>query len=133
MFVRVFSLAGALACATGCVVNNTPPDGTLTMQWTVDEATDPNLCSQGSAATFELTVYDPGGNAVGSFHTDCAAFVTTVQLAPGSYSADARLLDASNADRTTTIPVNPFTIRSDSDLNIAVAFRRRPSNERAVF
>ena len=122
MVARLVLLAAALGSGAGCVVNNPPSNGTLTMQWTLDGATDPNLCTQSSASTFELTVYEAGGGTAGDFRADCDAFTMTVQLAPGAYSADARLLDASNGDRTTTIAVNPFSIHGDVDLNVAVDF-----------
>jgi hypothetical protein len=121
-----FALALAAALAGGCVVERgappPPDDGTLKVDWTVDGSPDANLCNQANASTFDLTVYDDGGNVVGDFQTDCAAFAITVGLAPGGYSADARLLDSGNGVRTTTVAISPFVIDSNTELDVPVDF-----------
>jgi hypothetical protein len=119
-------LALAALLATGCVVEHggppPPDDGTLRVDWTVDGSPDPNLCNQANAMTLDLAVYDDGGNSVGDFQTDCAAFAITVGLAPGRYSASARLLDSGNGVRTTTVDISPFVIDSNTELDVPIDF-----------
>src|SRR5262245_58458916 len=69
-----------------------PVAGSLTLQWTVDEVTDPNVCIMGNAATLDVVLTTAGGGFGGEFQAACTAFTTTISsLAPGDYAANTQL------------------------------------------
>jgi hypothetical protein len=120
----------AIALSTGCTVQTdsgppppvVAPAGNLILQWTLDEGTDPNVCIQSGASTLDVTITTTDSRIAGEFQAACTQFQTSIsQLGPGSYVADAVLLDGSGAARTTTININPFTLGA-SDLVITVDF-----------
>jgi hypothetical protein len=124
---RLGMAGGALLlCTAGCTVTTrndavVVPAGRLIMQWTIEGSTNPGLCSATGVDTFDITIVDSFGELAGEFAAPCSAFATTVsQLDPGTYTADAVLMTG-NVDRTTTVPINRFTITS-SDLVIPVDF-----------
>lgn len=124
--------AFAIVCAlaVGCSSNAQPAvvvagDGTLTLDWTINGTKDPDQCTQGAATTLDVTVDTIDGVPAGEFQQACDAFATTIHLAPGSYTGSAVLLAANGRDRTTTIQLDAFTIRSDEDLNVPIDFPAR--------
>ena len=96
--------------------------GTLTVDWSINGTKDPNQCNQGAAAAIQITVTDPGSNPIGTFEQSCTAFATSITLDAGQYLAQARLIDAVGTPRTTTIDINPFTIRGNDDLTTPIDF-----------
>ena len=119
-------LAGAAASSLlgGCVVDNrsAPPDGTLTVDWTIADARDPGDCSNYNASTLELSVTPVGGGNTETFDSSCADFLTRVSLPPGDYSATATLIDPSGRSKTTSIAIHAFTIDPATDLDIPIDF-----------
>ena len=122
--------AGALllaAAAGGCTVTTSSdtvvPVGRLVLDWTIDEAKDPNLCLVSGAAAFDISISTTSGAFINEFQAPCQSFSTTIStLPPGSFVANAQLMAADgDTPRTTTIAINPFTITS-SDLVIPVDF-----------
>jgi len=113
---------------SGCVVSTNDPtggaivgDGTLVVDWTISGSTDPNLCNQSSATTLEIIVVPESGQS-STFSQDCEAFGTSITLAPGNYSASALLVDSNGNARTTTVDIDPFTIRGDDELHTPIDF-----------
>jgi hypothetical protein len=98
------------------------PDGSLVVDWSIDGLKDPNACFQSGAAAIEIQILDSFGGSPGTFQQACEAFATSIALPPGSYAANALLLDASGAPRTTTIAINPFTLESNTELDIPIDF-----------
>jgi hypothetical protein len=97
--------------------------GSLTLRWTVEGRTDPNLCVLGNASTFDVVLTTTAGQFVGEFQAGCSAFATTVSsLAPGGYYGSAELLDGAGRARTTAISINAFTIVENSDLVVDLDF-----------
>jgi hypothetical protein len=100
-----------------------PVPGSLTLRWTVESRTDPNLCVLGRASTFDVILTTTAGQFAGEFQAGCGAFATTVSsLAPGGYSGSALLLDSSGRERTTAISINGFTILENTNLVIDLDF-----------
>jgi hypothetical protein len=100
-----------------------PVPGSLTLRWTVESRTDPNLCVLGNASTFDVILTTTAGQFAGEFQASCGAFATTIgSLAPGGYHASAQLLDAGGRPRTTVIAINSFAILENSDLVIDLDF-----------
>ncbi len=122
----------AIACVLAAGCSSTPPpavvvagDGMLTLDWTINGTTDPDQCTQGAATTLDVTIDTIDAVPAGEFQQACDAFATTIHLAPGSYTGNAVLLDADGRDRTTTIRLDAFTIRSDEDIDVPIDFPAR--------
>lgn len=126
--------AGLAVVATGCLVESTTDagpapapspsaPGTLTLQWTVDEITDPDACIMGNAPTLDVILTTTGGAFEGEFEAACTSFATSISsLAPGGYYGAARLLDSAGRPRTTTVAIQTFTILENSNLVIDLDF-----------
>lgn len=121
------ALALAAACLAGCSSHDEGrgtvyvSTGALVVDWTVEEATDPNLCTATSSSVLVIDVTN-GGQPAGTFQQTCGAFATTITLAPGEYAASAYLTDAAGTVRTTTVPIAPFAIYSATSLDIPIDF-----------
>ena len=96
--------------------------GALVLDWTIDGRKNPDMCDQSDSTVLDITVYTTSGASAGEFQQSCRAFATTVDLAPGSYTADAVMLDSSGRDRTTAVHVAPFTIYGNDELSVPVDF-----------
>ena len=100
-----------------------PAPGSLTLRWTVDEVTDPNVCIMGNAPAFDVVLTTTGGAFAGEFQAACTSFGTNISaLAPGGYWGAAKLLDGAGHPRTTTIAIQAFNIVENSDLLIDLDF-----------
>jgi hypothetical protein len=115
------------ACSVETTSAPPPPpaattQGEAVVDWTIDGVKDPNKCAQATVATIEITVFDANGGHVGNFQQSCSAFATSIALAPGSYSANATLLDPGGAARTTSIAIQPFRILGNDTLNLPIDF-----------
>jgi len=122
----VFSGA-VLFALPGCFGSTNDPapvatSGSLTVDWTINNSTDPNQCNQSVAPDIDLIVVSPNGATVDEVTQPCVDGVTTVALSPGAYGANAALIDAAGTERTTWLNINSFTIHSGSDLSISVDF-----------
>ena len=126
--VSWFASSCVALALSGCVLGSTtdPPivavgEGALVIDWTINDTTDPNQCSQASATRLEIIV-DPGVGQPSMFSQDCTSFATSIMLAPGRYSASAVLVDANGKARTTQIDIDPFTIRGNDELHTPINF-----------
>src|SRR5689334_13462979 len=108
--VRSLLAASFFAMVAGCTVSATtehdvvvaPADGTFTIDWSIDNAQDPLVCSDFDADAIEVTVYDDGSSVGTAYDVACEDFVLTVSLPPGTYDATAVLLDVNGVPITTT-------------------------------
>jgi len=132
---RLRASAGALLWTTiataGCVVeagDAAPPPvivepGRLTLRWMVSEAVDPNLCVLSRSAAIDIAVSTTARTLVGEFQAPCTAFATSISsLYPGTYEADALLIDTLGRARTTNVQILPFTVLDRTELIIDVDF-----------
>lgn len=102
-----------------------PPAGSVTMDWTIDGTKDSGLCTQSSAATFNVILVDSTGAAAGQWVQSCAAFATTIEgLSPGTYSGSANLIGANGARITTAVQIPAFYVLSGGGSTVAVEFPR---------
>jgi hypothetical protein len=122
-----------LASAPGCTVDaagdgggDRAPvgvsSGSLVLDWTIDGSKDPEQCDQSASDTIDITVTASDGSPAGEFQQSCRALATTIDLAPGSYSAEVVLLDSSGHDRTTSLHVRSFDILGGDQLSVAIDF-----------
>lgn len=131
LFAAAVAALGAAACTVTTdpgvttVDPTLPPSasgGTLRVDWTINGSTDPNACTQSAATTLEFSVITAQGTPPAIYQQSCGTFATSIPLSPGSYSGTAVLLDAAQNPRTTTIEVQPFTIRANEELRIPIDF-----------
>jgi len=124
-------LVPALLCSLpGCLSSGSDAEpvpvyiskGTLTVDWTINNSADPNQCNQSVAADIDIAVTTPDGAPIDEFRQRCSDGVATITLDPGSYAAQAALLDSADHERTTWVSINPFTIQNNTDLSISVEF-----------
>jgi hypothetical protein len=99
--------------------------GTVVIDWTINGSKDPDQCNQGAATELAVVVHTTAGAFVGEFREACDSFATSIELEPGNYMADAVLLDANGVDRTTSVPIEPFTIRHNETLDLPIDFPAR--------
>jgi hypothetical protein len=84
--------------------------GSLTITWDVAGLTDPTQCTAHNANTISVQLYDSASQPFGTPYTAaCSAFTLTIpNLAPGTYSVGAEMLDASSQAASTAVP--PVTV-----------------------
>jgi hypothetical protein len=127
------AIAALATTATACTATVSPtPEpvpvvvtnatGSLTVDWSISGTKDPNQCIATSSAAIEITVTDLNGAPIGTFQQSCTAFATSITLNPGSYAADARLIDAAGTPRTTVVNINAFTLFGNDDFNAPIDF-----------
>jgi hypothetical protein len=127
--MRLLALAALAIGLTACTAQVStapvvvpPASSTLIVDWTINGTNDPNQCFQSSAAAIQVSVTASGGVPAGTFQQSCTAFATSITLSAGSYIADAVLLDPSGTPRTTSVPINPFTLNGGDTLSIPIDF-----------
>lgn len=120
----------ALCLTPACVIKTDDPDpvyveegnGLLTVEWTLDGTTDPDECDATDSDVINVFITDGGGRVVDDFVESCDRFATSVELLPGSYRAEAVLLDPSGRERTTTVGMGTFEIYGDDELILDIDF-----------
>jgi hypothetical protein len=116
-----------LACTTshGRDVSDEPvltaAGGSLTVDWTIRGAANPSECVAVNATAIEITVRDSADQPIGTFQQSCTSFETSIALAAGIYSAEARLIGLAGA-RTTNIRIDSFTLYDKSQLTQPIDF-----------
>jgi hypothetical protein len=128
LFLPGISLSALLS---GCFVeadDRGPPTrvvsgpGALVVDWTIQGRNSSDQCDLSDVATIDVTVSSVNGAPAGEFQQSCAAFATTIDLAPGSYTASAVLLDSGGRARTTTVQIRAFDILGDDQLSVPIDF-----------
>lgn len=130
MDLRTGLIVASLAGLTpGCVVSSDPgppvviaDNGLLTVDWTIDGYADPDECDQSSALGISVLVTTWTGALIGDYFAYCDEFVISIELSPGSYYAEATLLDARDRPRTTTVSLGNFEIFGNDELFLAIDF-----------
>lgn len=139
---RALGLYGCLflaAALTGCTVEAglstrprppPPPEeednrGSMTVNWTIASSTAPAQCSYYRVDGLELVVYDDTGAEIVSTNAPCEGFSVEVELSPGTYHADATLVDADKRPRTVTLPLNDIRVTEGTDIALDIDFPSR--------
>ncbi|HWA72676.1 MAG TPA: hypothetical protein VG937_10085 [Polyangiaceae bacterium] len=128
--MKTFLAALALGlCSSSCLVETdsdpVPPAserGSLIVDWTINGSRDPDQCDQGDAEAIDVVVYYANGETMAEYQASCRAFVTRIDLPRGQYAADAVLIDASGAERTTVVDMRTFEIFGGDELDIPIDF-----------
>lgn len=129
MIIRNIVGLGFLVWLSGCSVAAdagtgfiADDSGTLVLDWTIDGSKDSSLCDLSDAATLDATVTWADGAFVGEFQQSCRAFAMSIDLAPGSYRAEAVLLDVSGRERTTAVQIRRFDIFGNDEFEVPIDF-----------
>lgn len=96
--------------------------GFAVVDWTIAGIKDPNLCFETGADQISVIVSTRDGFFVGEFQQACEFFATSIELSPGSYIADATMLDARGFEVTTTVELQAFSIFGDDELVLPIDF-----------
>jgi hypothetical protein len=125
----LFPLVFAALPLTGCIIAEdsdpvvvTPGHGILTVTWTVDGTDDPAICSFEGADAIDVAVERASGGPAARVTDACEAFITSIELSPGSYVADAILLDGVGRPITTAVDLGYFDIYGGDELVLDVDF-----------
>jgi hypothetical protein len=104
------------------VEGETPPlDGALALAWTIEQTKDPAQCEQSHFKTVEVLVTAADGSPAGQFQGSCSSFGIAIGLEPGTYSADALLVDTTFHDRN-SVHLATFEIHSAERLSVPIDF-----------
>ena len=125
--VVVVTIASASGCGGSSHGGESQPaetstTGSLTVDWTVKGAADPNACNAAAATAIEIAVSRQSNEHVGTFQQSCSALSTSIALQAGNYVADAKLLDAAGTPLTKAQSLGAFTIHVKSELTVPVDF-----------
>jgi hypothetical protein len=129
-FAHVLAVAAIASTCLACSVDErkisdepvlTSVGGSLTVDWTIRGAANSSECVAVDATSIEITVRDGADRAIGTFQQSCSAFETSIALAGGIYSAEARLIGPAGA-RTTNVRIDYFTLYDKSQLTEPIDF-----------
>ena len=112
---------GAATSDVSVEADSPPRYGALALAWTIEKTKDPTQCEQGHFKTVEVLVTAADGSAAGQFQRSCDSFAITIGLEPGTYSADALLVDATFHDRN-SVHLATFEIRAGDHLSVPIDF-----------
>jgi hypothetical protein len=124
-----FALSAALATLPGCFIESSEPDtvvvagdGLLTVTWTVAGSSDPLECEFQGADAIDIVVQSTGGSVVTQVTDDCEEGVTSISLPPGTYYADAVLIDIGGRPVTTPADLGRFSLYGGDELILDADF-----------
>lgn len=116
----LFAIIGAtFLLSTDCVSDH---HGSVSVRWSIQGQFDPHLCTAFSASTMRTTIYDYYGYYVTEDHAPCFAFITTIPLHQGTYTATQELLDAIGRPVSTTLDLQRFDIWDGNDVLLDTDF-----------
>ena len=120
-------LAALLLGAAGCEVHTRSEDyvgdeGSLTIDWTLDDTRDPEACDDYDARRLELIIYDERDRVVDTIEPSCYNFEVSIDLPDGVYGVDATLLDRGGADVSTTLSLDSIDVYAGEDTPISIDF-----------
>jgi hypothetical protein len=97
-------------------------DGTLIVDWTVDQTKSGRECARWDADVILVTVETLSGNFVGDYTQACEAFGVSIDLPPGRYQASATLLGFDDEQLTTVVDLGAFRIYEAESWVTAIDF-----------
>jgi hypothetical protein len=121
------SLVALALGAAGCEVHTRDSyvgddEGTLAIDWTLDDSFDPRACDDFEARDLELVIYDDRDHVVDRISVACDDFSADIDLLDGVYSIDATLIARSGDDVTTTVSVDNIDVYAGDDTPVHIDF-----------
>jgi hypothetical protein len=113
---------------SGCIIDDDDPvvvsrgNGLLTVTWTVTGTDDPDACAFEGADAIDIYVERSRGGTAAHVGDACEAFVTSVELPPGTYVGDAVLTDPGGHTITTAADLGYFDIYGGDEVIVDVDF-----------
>ena len=120
--LAAFGLTAGCSSETTTVVVDDERTGLLTVDWSILGTFDPGLCSFYGIDAMEIVVYDRFENFLLESEAPCEDFVTSIELFPDLYHADATLVGFADEAITVTEPLDNLEIFSDSELVVSVDY-----------
>jgi hypothetical protein len=112
--------------AAGCEVHTSGSydgdEGSLTIDWTLDDTDDPFACDDYDARSLEIIIYDEYEKVATTIRPPCDSFEASIDLLDGVYSIDATLLDRSGSDVSTTLSIDDIDVYAGEDTPISIDF-----------
>ncbi|HKU44198.1 MAG TPA: hypothetical protein VJR89_38825 [Polyangiales bacterium] len=113
--------------AAGCEVHThsdwySEYEGTLSIEWSLDDSFDPDACDDYHAHEIELIVYDDRDHEVAHTTPYCDEFEVSIDLPDGVYGLDATLLDRGGHAVTTTLALHDIDVYEDHTTPISIDF-----------
>lgn len=122
--------AAALAVACGSCTGDlpadlVPPTGTLEAAWTIAGSTDASVCPRYDAVRMRIVVvhYERGIQATEL--APCVRFQAAIVLDPGTYTANATLLDEAGSPVSETLAFPEFEVEDDIVVGRSIDFAER--------
>jgi len=97
-------------------------EGSLSLDWTLDDTDDPRACDDYEAYDLELIIYDDRGGVASRISPPCDEFGVSIDLLDGVYSLDATLVDRSGRDVSTTLKLDDIDVYAGEDTPISLDF-----------
>jgi hypothetical protein len=97
-------------------------EGSLSIDWTLDDTDDPRACDDYDAYDLELIIYDEGGGVATRISHPCDDFGVSIDLLDGVYSLDATLVDRRGHDVSTTLKLDDIDVYAGEDTPISIDF-----------
>jgi len=124
----------ALSCITlalsslwlsGCLVavehTGHEPQGTLSVEWLIDESDDSAKCVQGGARKARVVVWERS-HVVDEVVADCRNFGVDIDVPPGRYWLTVQLLAANGDERTVEVDTDTIDVFSGDYEYVTVNF-----------
>jgi len=101
--IASLALSGCVASSEPDTTAGPPPEGLLTVTWSIDGTTDPTQCAVRGAGAVDIVVETPLRVVAAELVEPCEASVAQMALPPGAYYADITLLDRLDDPITPTV------------------------------
>jgi hypothetical protein len=112
----------AIAFASAAMSCHSTHDGTLTQNWTIAEATNPQTCGIHGATQVRLIVFDPGLFVNATQFAPCESFTTSLDLHENTYTSTLTFVDVNNVPVSETRSLAAFTITNDQTTTLTADF-----------
>jgi hypothetical protein len=131
LWAGLLGAASLLGCTLQAGVSPGPPPpppdvtGSVTIRWTIAGSDSPVQCAYYAVDNLKLDIHDDTGASVTSIEASCEAFNVTVDLDPGTYNADATLVDVNDKPTSLSLPIDDIKVTTGTDLAIDIDFPAR--------
>ncbi|MEY2931468.1 MAG: hypothetical protein RL033_2217 [Pseudomonadota bacterium] len=123
----------ALALLSPCIVSGEPPAvsaaeepppavGSVTLQWTLSGRREALDCGGLGIDRFQVSLTAAGATDAEPWTAPCDAFQISIDLAPGTYTGEAVMVDRLDRPVTMNVPVEQLDVVAGRDIAKSVDF-----------